>query len=106
MGGHHINKIIHVSYRLEGGKSVTDIDYYSQIASLRKVGMSLPMATLLSTAHAVSEHPLPLLKTHIYFAEHATDFYFRLFMMGDIGTCTGPKIAHSRRWRNRQTQQT
>jgi hypothetical protein len=36
-------KIIHVSYRLEGGKSVTDIGYYSQNAYFEKLGISLPM---------------------------------------------------------------
>jgi hypothetical protein len=41
MGGRHKKKIIHVSYRLEGGKSVTDMGYYRQMIAFGKVGMSL-----------------------------------------------------------------
>jgi hypothetical protein len=42
VGGRQKEGIIHVSYRLEGGKSVTDSDYYSQLAGFVKVGICLP----------------------------------------------------------------
>lgn len=50
MGG---RRIIHVSYRLEGGKSVTDIGYYSQFDTFGKVGISLTSSGTVKTKNNV-----------------------------------------------------
>ena len=50
-------RIIHVSYRLEGGKSVTDIGYYSQIADSRKIGTSLPLPASIFFGDEVRYQP-------------------------------------------------
>ena len=54
-------KIIHVSYRLEGGKSVTDIRYYMQVVSFGKVGMSLLFGMLRGRIDPSRENAVQLL---------------------------------------------
>ena len=77
VGGRHKKRIIHVSYRLEGGKSVTDNHYYIQIVSFGKVGMSLRLTFCRPISYAKMRRLvwcLPLYKTsqpHLSFCRGA-----------------------------------